>query len=460
MKFNILIIDDEKLVCSSIKRIIEDKYKVVYSLNKPDAAYDLIETKNIDLILLDYKLGETDGLTVLKKFHEKYPDIMVIMLTAFATVGLAIDAMKSGAYDFIQKGEDASFIRYTIERALDRIRLKKEVEELRQKVLTEPDTVPIIAESKNTQNSFAIAKEFAKTDVTVLLTGETGSGKSMIAKFIHNNSPRFNRHFISINCAAIPTDLLESELFGYEKGAFTGARDSGKKGIVEQANGGTLLLDEIGELNIKMQTKLLHLLEEGEVYSVGGIKPIKVDVRFIAATNSNITELVEEKKIRSDLYYRLNVAHLEIPPLRKRCDDIIPLTKMYINKFNETFRKSITTIDDNVKTYLCSLKWKGNIRELRNYIERAVLLSKGTTLTLEGIFNSNYSKTSERIYPSDFTFNIQLDLNPDSNLLHQAQQQMIEQALELTGQNRTQAAKMLGIPRTSLNYYIKRYNIL
>ncbi len=457
MKFQILIIDDEALVCRSIKRILNDKEKKVITTTTVENARTILQDQSIDLVLLDYKLGETDGLTVLKEIKEKQPHISVIMLTAFGTIDLAVQAMKSGAYDFIQKEEDANYIQYTVQRALDTLRLKKEVEELRKKCEEEISLPEIISFSPPMQYAIKLVKEFAQTDATILLTGETGTGKSLIAKYTHYNSPRFANPFVVISCAAIPHELIESELFGYEKGAFTGARTEGKRGLIEQANGGTLLLDEISELNLDLQTKLLHVIENSEFYRVGAVRPSRVDVRFIAATNTDLDEQVNTKNFRQDLFYRLNVAHLKIPSLKERKEDILPLTKLFIDEFNQTFNKSISKIDKKAESFLLTAPWRGNVRELRNYIERALLLTKRKVLMLEDIFNSDFTKSSGATHPNDATFKVQLNQQPDTNLLHEAQMRIIEQALELTGQNRTRAAKMLGIPRTSLNFYIKRY---
>ena len=457
MKFQILIIDDEALVCRSIKRILSDKEKKVVAATTVAEARTILKDQLIDLVLLDYKLGETDGLTVLKEIKEKYPYVSIIMLAAFGTIDLAVKAMKNGAYDFIQKEEDANYIIYTVQRALDNLRLKKEIEELREKCETETSLPDIISFSPPMQHVVKLIKKFAKTDATILLTGETGTGKSLMAKYAHYNSPRFASPFVVINCAAIPHALIESELFGYEKGAFTGAQREGKRGLIEQANGGTLFLDEIGELNLDLQTKLLHVFENSEFYRVGAIRPSRVDVRFITATNTDLIKKVNSKKFRSDLYYRLNVAHLNIPALKERKEDILLLTKLFIDEFNQVFNKSISKIDKEAESFLLTAPWLGNVRELRNYIERAVLLTNQKELRYEDIFCTDFVKSQEKINPTDATFKIQLNPQLNANLLHEAQMQIIEQALALTGQNRSQAAKILGVPRTSLNFYIKRY---
>lgn len=380
------------------------------------------------------------------------------MLTAYGTIDLAVSAMKNGAYDFIQKEEDTIILRYTVEKALDNLRLRKEVEKLKVECQENMELPTIISFSSRMSEVMNLSKKFAETDSTVIITGETGTGKNLLARYIHSQSSRFNNTFLTINCAAIPSELIESELFGYESGAFTGARQKGKIGLIEQANGGTLVFDEIGDMSLDLQTRLLHVLENNEFYRVGGTRLRKINVRFIATTNSNLADLVKTKKFRPDLYYRLNVANLEMPALRKRKSDIIPLTKFFIEEFNKIFNKSVSKIDKDMESFLLSAAWPGNIRELRNFIERSVLLIKNEILHLDDTHKIDSALIQQLTEVQSKTFNVNLDPQPESNLLHIAQKQLIDQALELTKYNHTKAAKMLGIPRTSLNYYIKRYN--
>ena len=458
MHFNILILDDEKLVCNSIKRILEDKEKTVFVSQDYKTAKSILQSKQIDLVLLDYKLGESDGISVLRDLKEENPALMVIMITAFGNIEIAVEAMKLGAYDFIQKKEEPAFIRFTVQRALDTLRLRKEVNELRLSCIREERVPEIISASSQMKKLLALSREYAVSDTTVLITGETGTGKNLLAQFIHLNSDRFGKAFVSINCAAIPHELLESELFGYERGAFTGARAAGKPGLLEQANGGTLFLDEISDLDHDLQGKLLHVLEQSEFFRIGALNPTKVDVRFIAATNSNLQEKVEQKEFRIDLYYRLNVANLSIPPLRERTDDIVPLAKYFIEEFNRKFNKSVNAISEEAQEMLVSMPWTGNIRELRNMIERAMLLKKNNTLELSD-FQGPVMMREKLLQPTDALFTVQLNPQNGENLFHQSQRQLIVQALQITNRNRSKAAQLLGIPRTSLNFYMKKYNI-
>ncbi len=260
MQFQVLILDDESMVCNSLKRILESDERKIFIANQPETAFKILGSNPIDLLLLDYQLGEKDGLEILKDIKAVYADVEIIMITAYGNIEIAVEAMKNGAFDFIQKKEEPNFIRYNVQRALDTLRLKKEVEELKIQIGIEKALPKIIAKSKAMKSILKLATEFAKSDSIILINGETGTGKSLIAEHIHHLSNRFNGSFVSINCSAIPSELIESELFGYEKGAFTGAHQKGKKGLIEQANNGTLFLDEIGELNLYMQTKFLHVL--------------------------------------------------------------------------------------------------------------------------------------------------------------------------------------------------------
>lgn len=461
MKFNILVLDDEEIVCKSLKRILEDPEREVFIALNVETMREILKTTPMDLILLDYRLSENNGLNVLGEIRKDYPDILVIMITAYGNIDIAINALKMGAYDFIQKKEEADFIRYTVRRALDTLRLKKEVEELRSACRKEMSSEEIIAVSTPMKNILNLAREYAKTDSTVLISGETGTGKGLLAQFIHLNSNRFNAPFIRINCAAIPHELLESELFGYEKGAFTGANQKGKIGLIERANDGTLFLDEISELTLDLQTKLLHVFEQKEILRVGSVKPIKVDVRFITATNADLQQQVAQKQFRKDLYYRLNVASLYIPPLRERKEDILPISKHFIEEFNEKFNKDVKQISPEAEKLLTTANWQGNIRELRNAIERAMLLKTDSVLKLVDFLEARPSAANISSYNVGTEGVFRANLTPASggNLLHEAQKQIIQQALEMSNFNHTQAAKLLGIPRTSLNFCIKRFGI-
>lgn len=459
MLFKILIVDDEKMVCNSLKRVLESDERKILTANSAQEAVNVLEKETIDLVLLDYQLGEENGLDLLKDIKTAYPDIEIIMITAYGNIEIAVEAMKNKAFDFIQKKEEPDFIRYNVQRALDNLRLRKEVEELKLKIENEKSLPQIIANSKSMKAVLNLAEEFAKSDSIILISGETGTGKSLIAEYIHHQSQRFNGPFVSINCSAISSELVESELFGYEKGAFTGARQNGKKGLIEQANNGTFFLDEIGELTLDMQTKLLHVLEKNTIIRVGAVSATKIDVRFIAATNADLTDLVNQKAFRMDLFYRLNVASLNVPPLRERKEDIIPLAKTFIEQFNKKFNKDVTHITQDIEVFLQNRAWLGNVRELRNYIERAMLLKKGNELCLDD-FDGSLSSSNDAAFGFDSKL-LSLNLGgiEQKNLLHEAQKIIIEQAMKMADSNISQASKILGIPRTSLNSCLQRFEL-
>jgi len=459
MIFKILILDDEQLVCNSLKRIIESETRQVYIASTFDKAKEILNHDSIDLLLLDYKLKEIDGVSVLKELNEKFENLLVIMITAYGNIDIAVDAMKLGAYDFIQKKVEPDFLRFTVQRALDNLRLKKEVDELKTAFRDSSCSPKIVAVSSGMKKILKLATEYAKTDSTVLIGGETGTGKSVLAEFIHYKSSRFNQQFIPINVSAIPKELIESELFGYEKGAFTGASPLGKAGLIERANNGTLFLDEIGDLGMDIQAKLLHVLDKNEFYRLGAVKPTDVNVRFITATNVNIEEMVNQKKFRMDLYYRINIAQMEVPSLRNRFEDILPLTKYFIDEFNGKFNKSVTQISDEAEFYLKSEKWRGNVRELKNKIERAILLSKEVVLTKKELSDQGTSLWNNNHYEGSSLFSVQLNIKDGTNILHEAEKQIISQALKLAENNITKASQMLGVPRTTLNFYLKKYQI-
>lgn len=456
MKFNVLIVDDERLVCSSMKRILENEDRNIFTAENGKKAKDVLNDQSIDLLLLDYKLQNENGIQLLKEIKEDYPELTVIMITAYGNIEIAVEAMKSGAYDFIQKKAEPQFLTYTVKRALDNLRLRKEVQELRRSYRNKKKLPEIIAQSPFMKSAVELAEEYAKSDSTVLISGETGTGKTLIAEYIHSQSYRFNQPFVSINCSAIPSELIESELFGYESGAFTGARSQGKKGLLEQAAGGTLFLDEIGELSLDLQSKLLHVFEKNEFLRLGAVEPRQVNVRFIAASNSDLNEKVEQKTFRMDLYYRLNVANIAIPALRKRKEDIVPLTKLFVEYFNTKMNKSVRKIEEDVYNFLKASYWQGNVRELRNYIERAMLLKRDGTLRLKDFIDRTIPRLQRN---GETNIQVHVDHAKKVNLLHEIQKQLILHALEITGNNVTQAARFLGIPRTSLSSCLDRFGI-
>ncbi len=455
-RYKILIVDDDKLLQNSLKNVLAEKYDTLVA-GKGEDALGLLRKSSVDLVLLDVRLPGQDGIETLKQIKALAPDLLVIMMTAYEDVKTVITSMKMGAYDYLVKPLEIEELEIIIEKALENLKLKKEVEELRQNYLKEFNVGNIIGESPAIKQAIEFANKVAKSyDTTVLIEGETGVGKEVIARTIQSRSARFNKPLVIINCGAISKDLVESEMFGYERGTFTGGLQEGKKGKLEMADGGTLLLDEISELLPASQVKLLRFLEEKEFFPVGGTKKRKVDIRIIALTNKSLELECRAGRFREDLYYRLNVAQITIPPLRERQVDIIPLTLFFMNSFNEKFGKNFRAISPAAREMLLDYPWRGNVRELRNAIERVVLLEDG-----------------QEIQPAHLTFlgltqpenRVQAAVEPGMKLpaaglnLDGLIKGLIIQALKLNNGNRTRAARFLGISRPTLIYRLEKYGI-
>ncbi len=458
MKFRLLVVDDERIVRNSLRRLLEDDSCAVETASNAEEALRCVRESQPDLVVLDYKLPDRDGLSLLREIRQLAPDLPVVMLTAHGNVSIAVEAMKLGAEDFLEKGTEPDIVRHVVQRNLESARMRRELENLRKEQWSRHAVDALVAESPAMRQVLTLAERYASSCTTVLLEGETGTGKSLLAEWIHYKSDRFTEPFVTINCGAIPKELIESELFGYEKGAFTGARAAGKKGLIERANHGTLLLDEIGELPPDVQTKLLQVLERGEFYRVGATEPTRVDVRFIAATNADLDELVRAKQFRLDLYYRINVARLRIPPLRERREDVMPLAWSFVHRFNASLRRNIREITPDAEELLLSYPWPGNVRELKNVIERVMILKYDDRITRDDLapaLGTTSSGCVELHLPGDVA---QL-LGSGKNVLQEVQRQAILAALERTGHNKRKAAELLGIPRTTLHFYLKRFGI-
>ncbi|APF19316.1 two component, sigma54 specific, transcriptional regulator, Fis family [Caldithrix abyssi DSM 13497] len=459
MKFQIHIVDDEHTVAQSLKRILTTSEREIEVSNSGYEALKKTETKSFDLFILDYRLGDMDGIQLLEHLKNTSADAIYIFITAFGNVETAVRAMKAGAFDFIQKDQNPEVIRFTVQRALDTIRLRKEVELLKNSIFQERGPRKMVAESPVMKEILQIAEKYAQTDCTILITGETGTGKNVLAEFIHYQSNRFNNPFLAINCCTIPANLMESELFGYEKGAFTGAHTNGKVGLIERANEGTLFLDEIGELTPDLQAKLLYIIERQEFLRIGSVEPQKVNTRIIAATNVDLEKMIEEKNFRSDLYYRLNVASIKLPPLRERKEDILPLSKLFIEEFNKRFNKNVKQIADDAADYLINAPWKGNIRELKNLLERVMILTEEETLSFRELQKAFTPFSNDHSPEKNAFFSLHLNPSKGTNLLQESQKQLVIQALKKCNCNRSSAARMLGIPRTTLNFYLKKFDL-
>jgi two-component system, NtrC family, response regulator AtoC len=448
----VLVVDDEELIRWSVaERLRTDGYDVAEA-GTAAAALEEAE-QGVDLVLLDYGLPDEDGLVVLRKIRELDPDTLIIMLTARAGVESVVDAMKAGAFDYATKPFDLDDVALRVARALETTRLRRELRTLRDSLARPYSLGSIIGESEVMQRVKTLVRKVASSPgSTVLLTGESGTGKDLIAKVIHYSSSRSARPFLNITCSALPETLLESELFGHERGAFTDARQQ-KRGLFEQADEGTVFLDEIGEMTPALQAKLLRFLEEKAFRRVGGTGDIRVDVRVIAATNRNLEEHVRGGKFRDDLYYRLNVLRVEVPPLRVRQEDIPLLAQYFIDTYSKEFKRPVKGLSQSAEAALRAYGWPGNVRELRNLIERAVLLCEGDLLQ-PGDFESLHTA---RIYAGGGHGGF--DLPAEGVNLEEVEKSLVIQALERSGGNQTRAAALLGLHRDQIRYRVEKFGL-
>ncbi|MFH1386842.1 MAG: sigma-54 dependent transcriptional regulator [bacterium] len=442
IKPNILVVDDEQSLRDSMQMLLEERYQV-FLAGSGKEAINVIKKNRIDLVLLDIMLPEISGLEVLKIIKSLDDSIEVIMVTAVITVGKAVEAIRSGAYDYITKPFDIQALSEQVEKVIEKRAVYKENLSLRQLIESDYQYEKIIGKSSAIREIFKTIETVAKNNSTVLVTGESGTGKELVARAIHNRSPRQEKLFVAVNCAAIPENLLESELFGHEKGSFTGAigRQIGK---FEIASGGTLFLDEVGSLPLPMQAKLLRAIQEKEIERVGGNRPIPIDVRIISATNSDLRSV----KFRSDLYYRLNVIPIHLPPLRERKEDIPLLVSHFINKYNHEFGKKIKGFKKEVLALLANYNWPGNVRELENLVERLIVLTKDGFIGAE--------KVPAEIKGEPETIKTTRKL---SQAVKHFEVDFIRRALEKEGGNKNKAAKSLGIHRNTLRYLEKKHKI-
>ena len=446
----ILIIDDEEKIRTLLSRIISLEGFDVSQASDLKNAKKRLEISEFDVVISDVKLPDGSGVEFSKIIKEKYPATEVILLTAYGNIPDGVQAIKNGAFDYITKGDDNNKIIPLVYKAVEKVALNKRVIQLEKQLGDKLSFDNIIGKSKTIQSAIDSAKKVAVTDATVLLTGETGPGKEVFAQAIHNASNRAKHNFIAINCSAFSKELLENELFGHKAGAFTGAvKDT--KGIFEEANNGTVFLDEIGEMALDLQAKLLRVLESGEFLKVGDNKPTKINVRIIAATNRDLQTEIENGNFREDLYYRINIFNIQLPPLRERVVDIEELAKYFLVKFSQKAGKKMIAISPDYVEALKQHSWKGNIRELRNIIERSLILSDNEELKVESLPSEFQSPSSS---------NSQFSTKPLSAFeLASAEKIHIQKVLNYANGNKTKTAELLGIALTTLYRKIEEYQL-
>jgi DNA-binding NtrC family response regulator len=447
-KAKVLVVDDEKIAIKNLEYVMKKEgYEVVGTTSGPNAL-KILEEQEFDVVLTDLRMEKVDGMQILKRCKELYPDIEVIMITGYATLESAVKTMKHGAFYYISKPFKLDEVRKVVKEAVEKVKLKKENTQLREHIEKFEGKVKIITQDAHMHRLLDTSKQVASTDCNIIITGESGTGKELFARNIHAYSQRAEGPFFAFNCGAFTEELLSNELFGHEKGAFTGAVTM-KKGLIEMAHGGTLFLDEITEMSPAMQVKLLRVIQEKEVLRLGATESVKVDVRFIAATNRDIHDAMKNGHFRSDLYFRLNVVSLHIPPLSERRDDISLLSYYFLKKYGAIMKKDITGISEDVITLLMNYDFPGNVRELENIIERGVALANGKTIEVAHL-------------PEDLKeLSIKTFRKKEGKIPSLEDQEMsyIQWVLHEVGGNKTIASQILGIDRVSLWRKLKKYGL-
>jgi len=443
-KVKVLIVDDEAIVRDALSDWLKDIGYQIFTAENGYKALEVIEKEKPGIMIADLVMPGMDGIELMKKAKARQPNIEVIIITAYASIPTAITAMKEGAYDYIEKPFCPERAELLIKKLAEHQELVEENLSLRQKLEDRYRFENIIAKSSKMQRVIEVIKVVAKSNATILITGESGTGKELVAHAIHSRSDRRSKPFVAVSCAALPESLLESELFGHEKGSFTGAYAQ-KKGKFEFANGGTLFLDEIGEMSANIQVHLLRVLEEKEFTRVGGNEPIRVDVRVISATNKDLRKAIEGQEFREDLYYRLNVVNIELPPLRERKEDIPLLAEHFLHKFAVENRKDVPEFSPEVIESLLAYDWPGNIRELENAIERAIILSRDSSITTADLPQENMSLVGS----------VSMGKN-----LKEVEKIHILNVLRETGENYSEAARILGVSRMTLYNKAKEYGLM
>ena len=455
----ILIVDDEAFIRENLERILgEDGYHPYSTDNGNDAVKEVGEA-DVDLVFLDLNLGAESGLDVLRAMREVDPEVLVIIITGYGTVESAVEALKMGAYDYIKKPFKADAIRLIVKLALETQNLRREVRQLRrgsQSREASGDNL-MVGSSEQLTQVYRQIREVAKHETsTVLITGESGTGKELVARAIHQLSPRKSKPFVEINCGSLPFNLLETELFGHERGAFTDAKTR-KIGLFEEANGGTIFLDEIGEMDMNLQVKLLRVLEDRKIRRLGGNRNIDIDVRVVAATNLEIKGAIEQKNFREDLYYRLNVFPIHVAPLRDRREDIPPLLEFFLKHFSEEFHKNVNEISRAALDLLMRYHWPGNVRELRNVMERVCIMHNQETITPECLPREIWGEKPQD--EASFDYRIPPEGILFEEIVGRLEKDLIAQAVGITGGNIAKTARLLNLPRGTLRYKMEKYEL-
>ncbi len=444
----VLVVDDEPIALKNLERALEREGYEVVTAGSGQGALKLLRARAFDVVVTDLKMEKVDGMQVLQRCKELDPDVEVILVTGYAAVDTAIEAIKRGAYHYVAKPFKLDEVRNVVREAAEKVALKKENRRLRESVEGMKDRVEIVTQDPGMLRVLDTARDVTPTDCNILITGESGTGKELVARYIHRHSRRAGATFFAINCGAFTEELLTSELFGHEKGAFTGAVGL-KKGLVEMADGGTLFLDEVTEMSPPMQVRLLRVIQEREFIRVGGTQPIRVDVRFIAATNRNVQEAIASGAFRQDLYYRLNVVTLALPPLAERPGDVPVLAHYFLRKHSERMGKQVDTISDEVLRVLSEYGFPGNVRELENIVERGVALAKGNVLELAQL-PEDVKRMGLKVFRRD---------GGRMASLEDQEKAYIQWVLQEVDGNRSRAAAILGIDRVSLWRKLKRYGL-
>lgn len=447
----ILIVDDEAFIRENLERIIsEDGYRPI-STESPEEAIGIVAEEDISLVLLDLNLGSSSGLDVLRAMRDVDPDILVIIITGYGTVESAVEALKIGAYDYIKKPFKADAIHLIVKLALETQNLRRKVKRLSR----DADGINMVGNSPALMNIFQQIREVAKHETaTVLITGDSGTGKELVAQAIHNLSPRSDQPFVEINCGSLPFNLLETELFGHERGAFTDAKNR-KVGLFEEADGGSIFLDEIGEMDISLQVKLLRVLEDRKLRRLGGNRNIDINVRIIAATNADLKGALERKEFREDLYYRLNVFPIHIPPLRERREDIPILLEYFLQRFSKEFNKSMRGFSREAIELVKRYHWPGNVRELLNVVERICIMHNVEQIAPEHLPREIWGESPQSEMP--FKYEIPPQGIVLDEVVGQIEKELIGQAFSITGGNVAKTARILNVPRGTLRYKLEKY---